>query len=155
MIKRQGRIERIAMVLQEYLAAKTASTLLAAQTDADRGYGRAYGWEPRAGAAFTQNLELTYIVRIYSEFEVTLRDYWLTHYKQTTRPKMFQLVNEAVPDQRFSRDVIDNANDVRVFRNFLVHDLEDEPGEGMVRFTVHQAKSHLCAYIGRLDPTWR
>ena len=155
MIKRQQRIARIAAVLQEYLAAKTASDLLTAQTDADPSFGRDHGWEPKAGETFTENLEATYIIRIYSEFEAALRDYWLTYCKQTTRPKMYQLVNQAIPDQRFSQDLIDNADDVRLFRNFLVHDIEDEPGEDMVSFTVKQAKTHLCAYIGRLDPSWR
>lgn len=155
MIKRQRRIERIAAVLQEYLAAKTASDLLTAQTNANSNYGSDHGWEPRAGVAFTENLGATYIIRIYAEFETTLRDYWLTYRGQTTRPKMYQLVNQAIPDQAFSQDVIDNANDVREFRNFLVHDIEDEPGENIVTFTVLEAKSHLCAYIGRLDPAWR
>lgn len=155
MIKRQQRIARIVAVLQEYQAAKTASDLLAAQTTADPSYGHSQGWEPRAGTAFTDNLEATYIIRIYAEFEAALRDYWLTHLKQTTRPKMFQLVNHAIPNQSFSQDVIDSADDVRVFRNFLVHDIEDEAAEGMARFSVSEAKRHLCSYIARLETSWR
>ncbi len=129
MIKRQQRIARIAAVLQEYFAAKTASDLLTAQTTANPSFGRDHGWEPRAGTAFTSNLEATYIIRIYAEFEAALRDYWLTYRGRDTRPKMYQLVNEAIPDEAFSQDIIDNADDVREFRNFLVHDSEDEPGE--------------------------
>src|SRR5439155_7570710 len=121
MIKRQQRIARITAVLQEYLTAKTASDLLTAQSDANPSYGRDHGWEPRAGEAFTDNLEATYIIRIYAEFEAALRDYWLTYRKQTTRPKMYQLVNEAIPDRGFSQDIIDNADDVREFRNYLVY----------------------------------
>lgn len=155
MIKRQRRIERISAVLQEFRAAKTASDWLATQMKADSRYGFDHGWEPRAGTAFVENLEATYIIRIYAEFEATLRDYWLTYWKQATRPKMYQLVNKAIPDQRFSEDVVDNADDVRLYRNFLVHDIEDEPGEALATFSVPQAKSHLCAYIARLDPTWR
>ncbi|HZU38361.1 MAG TPA: hypothetical protein VFA18_20720 [Gemmataceae bacterium] len=154
MIKRQRRILRISAVLQEYLAAKTASDLLTAQTKANPSYGLQQGWDPRAGVAFTDNLEATYIIRIYAEFEAALRDYWLTYRGRATRPKMYQLVNQAIPDQAFSQDVIDNADDVRQFRNFLVHDIEDEPGENIVTFTVPEAKSHLCAYLGRLDPAW-
>jgi hypothetical protein len=60
MIKRQQRIARISAVLQEHLAAKTASDLLTAQTNANPSYGRDHGWEPRAGVAFTDNLEATY-----------------------------------------------------------------------------------------------
>jgi hypothetical protein len=155
MIKRQRRIERISAVLQEYLAAKTASDLLTVQTDVNPNYGRDHGWEPRAGLAFTDNLEATYIIRIYAEFEAALRDYWLTYRGQTTRPKMYQLVNQAIPDQRFSQDLIDNADDVRIYRNSLVHDIDDEPEEAEGRFTVQQAKRELCTYLSRLDPSWR
>jgi hypothetical protein len=155
MIKRQRRIARITAVLQEYLAAKTASDLLTAQTDANPNYGRDHGWEPRAGVAFTHNLEATYIIRIYAEFEAALRDYWLTYRAQTTRPRMYQLVNQAIPDQSFSQDVIDSADDVREYRNFLVHEIDDEPQEDVVTFTVQQAKSRLCTYISRLDPSWQ
>lgn len=154
MIKRQRRIERIDAVLQEYLAARTASGLLAAKIAADPGFGRASGWSPRAGSAFTTNLEATYVIRIYAEFEAALRDYWLTFRKQTTRPKMFQLVNEAIPTQYFPKDVVDKADDVRLFRNHLVHDVEDEAGDGVVLFSVEQAKSHSCAYVAHLDPRW-
>ena len=155
MIKRQRRIERIIAVLQEYLAAKTASDLLSTQTDANPNYGRDHEWEPRAGVAFTDNLEATYIIRIYAEFEAALRDYWLTYRRHTTRPRMYQLVNQAIPDQSFSQDVIDSVDDIREYRNLLVHDIDDEPGEDVVIFTVQQAKSHLCTYISRLDPSWQ
>lgn len=155
MIKRQQRIDRINAVLQEYLAAKTASDLLTVQTKANPSYGRDQGWEPRAGEAFAENLEATYIIRIYAEFEATLRDSWRTHRGQDTHPKMYQLVNEAIPDQTFSQDVIDSANDVREFRNHLVHARDDEPVDRIMIFTVPQAKSHLCAYLGRLNATWK
>lgn len=155
MIKRQRRIERITAVLQEYLAAKSASALLAAQTDANPSYGHDHGWEPRAGVAFADNLPATYIIRIYAEFEASLRDYWLTYRKRTTRPNMDQLVNRSIPDQSFSQDVIDGADDVREFRNFLVHDNVDESGEGRITFSVEQAKTVLCTYLARLDPAWR
>jgi hypothetical protein len=36
-----------------------------------------------------------------------------------------------------------------------VHDIEDEPGEDIVSFTVQEAKKHLCAYTACLDPAWR
>ena len=154
MIKRQLRIERINAVLQEYLAANTAAGLLISQTQPDPSYGYTRGWEPKAGSAFVKNLEATYIIRIYAEFEAGLRDYWLTYWKQTTRPKMFQLINHAIPTQHFPRDTIDNADGVREYRNFLVHDIEDEPGEDIV-VTVQEAKKHLCAYIACFDPAWR
>ena len=155
MIKRQQRIHWITAVLQEYLAASTASDLLTDQTRTNPEYGWDKGWEPRAGQAFADNLDATYILRIYAEFEAAIRDYWLTYLGHTTRPPMFQLVNTAIPNQRFSRDVIEKADEVREYRNSLVHDPEDLSGSGTSRFTLHEAKRHLCTYLSRLDPEWR
>ena len=155
MIKRQLRIERINAVLKEYLAAKTAAGLLTAQTQPNPSYGYSQGWDPKAGIDYMNNLEATYIIRIYAEFEAGLRDYWLTFRKRETRPKMFQLLNEAIPTQHFPQDTIDQADDVREYRNFLVHDIEDEPGGDIVIFAIQDAKKHLCAYTACLDPAWR
>jgi hypothetical protein len=152
MIKRQQRIGRITAVLQEYRAATTAAGLLTAQTQPNPGYGYTQRWEPKAGIDYVNNLEGTYIIRIYAEFEAGLRDYWLTFRKKDTRPKMFQLINEAIPTQHFPQDTIDKADEVREYRNSLVHDIEDEPGEDVVTFTVQEAKKHLCAYVACLDP---
>ena len=155
MIKRQLRIKRINAVLEEYLAARTAAGLLTARTTPDPGYGYSQGWVPKAGIDYVNNLEATYIIRIYAEFEAGLRDYWLTYRKKDTRPKMVQLLNKAIPTQHFPQDTIDKADDVREYRNFLVHDIEDEPSEDSVTFTVAEAKSHLCAYTACLDTAWR
>ena len=155
MNKRHQRLERIKAVLQEYLAARTAAELLVAATLPDPSYGHSRGWEPKAGAAFVKNLEATYIIRIYAEFEAGLRDYWTTYRKQTTRPGMYQLLNQAIPTQHFPLDAIDDADDVRKYRNFLVHDIEDEPGDDIAIVRVQEAKKYLCAYIACFDPAWR
>jgi collagenase-like PrtC family protease len=64
MIKRQQRIEWIAAVAKEYLAAKSAADLLKTQLQANPNYGTNQGWESRDGAAFTTHLESTYIPAI-------------------------------------------------------------------------------------------
>ncbi len=155
MIKRQLRINRINAVLHEYLAGKTAADWLAAQIGPDPSYGDRHGWPPKAGIDYLNNLEATYIIRIYAEFEAGLRDYELTFRKKDTSPKMYQLLNESIPTERFPQDTIDKADEVREYRNFLVHDIENEPNEDIVPFTVQEAKKHLCAYTACLDPAWR
>lgn len=155
MIKRQWRLERIVRIAQEYTAAETASYLLTTQLQADPSYGKAFGWSARAGYDFGKNLAATYVIRIYAEFEAGLRDYWQTYLGQLSHPPMIQLVRRLVPNQRFSQDCIDNADEVRVYRNFLVHDSLDEPPEDMIVFSVSEAKKHLCEYFSRLDPTWQ
>jgi hypothetical protein len=155
MIKRQLRIQRINNVFQEYLAASTAAELLVAETKPNPSYGSSKGWDPKAGDAFVANLEATYLIRIYAEFEAGLRDYWLTYRKKDTQPMMYQLLNQAIPTQHFTQDCIDRADEVREYRNFLVHDIEGEPNDDRKSFTVRDAKKHLCAYIACLDVAWR
>lgn len=154
-IKRQQRLQRIANVAQEFLATKTAAEWLQGCQEADSGFGNQYGWEEKAGIAFCENIEATYIIRPYAEFEAGLRDYWKTFLKQNTDPRMMQLVRHAIPNQMFSQDVIDDADDVRKYRNHLVHDMEEEVPEGMATFTIAEAKRCLCAYFGRLNPRWQ
>ncbi len=153
MIKRQQRIERIAAVANEYVAAKSAADLLTAQLKADPNYGRSQGWEARDGAAFRANLESTYMIRVYAEFEAGLRDYWANHLNKKTHPRMAQLL-KSLADQRLSIDRLEDADAVREYRNFLVHDESDEPPPEMKIFTVAEAKSHLCYFFGRLDTDW-
>ena len=155
MIKRQRRLARIAAAVEEYQAALTAATLLGEKLKVDPNYGDELGWRQRAGENFAHNLEGTYIVRMYAEFEAGLRDYWRTHLGHETHPKMVQLLNQAIPNERFPKDWIENADDVRDFRNFLVHDIEEKPPADMIEFTVYEAKKHLCAYFSCLDPNWR
>ena len=153
MIKRQQRIEWIAAVAKEYLAAKSAAELLRDKLQTDPNYGTSQGWEARDGVAFKSNLESTYIVRLYAEFEAGLRDYWANHLNRATHPPMVQLL-PLLADQRISTDRLDDADAVRAYRNFLVHDESDNPPPDLRTFTVAEAKQHLCYFFGRLDPDW-
>ena len=92
---------------------------------------------------------------MYAEFEAGVRDYWKTHLKRATDPTMAQLVRHAIPNQMFSQDTIDDVDDIREYRNHLVHDMEDETPTGVRAFTVAEAKRCLCAYFGRLDARWQ
>ena len=153
MIRRQKRIEWIAAVAKEYLAAKSAADLLKAQLQADPNYGGSQGWEARDGVAFDANLESTYIIRLYAEFEAGVRDYWANHLKRTTHPPMIQLL-QLLADQRISIDRLEDADAVRDYRNFLVHSESGEPPPDMRTLTVAEAKTHLCYFFGRLDTDW-
>jgi hypothetical protein len=153
MIRRQQRIVWIAAVAREYLSAKSAANLLKAQLQTDPNYGRNQGWEARDGAAFNRNLESTYIIRLYAEFEAGLREYWANHLNRPTNPPMIQLL-QSVADQRISIDRVEDADAVREYRNFLVHSESGEPPPEMRTFTLAEAKTHLCYFFGRLDPDW-
>ena len=145
-------MQQIAAVEQEFCAAQSASELFQDETRSNPSYGESRGWNPQAGAAFVENLETTYLIRIYAEFEAGLRDYWRTHHRRKSYPKMEQLVRHAIPDQAFSQDIIDAADRVREYRNILVHGDEDDPPDQILRLTVPDAKKFLCTYFSRLAP---
>jgi len=151
MNKLQHRIQRIADVVQEYLAARTAADWLDARTAENPSYGRTRGWNPKGGRDFSTNLEATYLVRMYAEFEAGLRDYWANYLGRDTQPPMMQLLRQGIPTQRFSQDCINNADAVRMYRNSLVHDSEEAPPKVILL----DAKRYLCEYFSRLDPRWR
>ncbi len=153
MIKRQQRIKWIAAVAREYVAALSAAELLKAQLRADPNYGRSQGWEAQDGAAFSDKLASTYVIRLYAEFEAGVRDYWANHLKRSTHPPMVQLL-KSLASQRVSEDRYEDTDDVREYRNFLVHDESVIPPLEMRIFTVEDAKSCLCYFFGRLDPDW-
>src|SRR5262245_44664046 len=118
MIKRQQRLNRIVAVELEYRAALTAADWLRQQLNANPSFGDGFGWAARSGLDFVDNLATTYVVRLFSEFEAGLREYWKSYLGKTTFPTVFQLVCQAIPTQRFPQDVIDNADSVRAYRNF-------------------------------------
>lgn len=66
---------------------------------------------------------------------------------------MVQLL-QSVADQRVAIDRLEDADAVREYRNFLVHDESNEPPPDMRTFRVTDAKKHLCYFFGRLDPDW-
>ena len=75
------------------------------------------------------------MIRVYAEFEAGLRDYWANHLNKKTHPPMAQLL-DSLADQRLSVDRFEDADAVREYRNFLVHDESDEPPPEPKIFTV-------------------
>jgi hypothetical protein len=91
MNRRAKWLKRMASVVQEYLAGQTAADWLDSQIRADSSFGWTRGWEPAGGEAFIENLEATYIIRLYAEFEA-VRDYWESYRGRDSRSDMVTLV---------------------------------------------------------------
>jgi hypothetical protein len=145
----------MAAVVQEYLAGRHAADWLASKTVGDASYGWKHGFESVGGEAFVENLEATYIIRLYAEFEAGIRDYWESYRGRNSRPDMITLVRQAVPTEAFSQDCIDDADEVREYRNFLVHDMGKVPPPGIVAISLKDVKRRLSGYFARINPRWR
>ena len=101
--RREMRFDRFSSVVDEYNAARSAVELLREKVKADPNFGDGRGWRRRAAGDLEKNLDATFIIRLYAEFEAALRDYWTTHLRKSTQPKMEQLLNRSIPNQFFRR----------------------------------------------------
>lgn len=96
----------------------------------------------------SRNLEGTYVVRLFAEFESGARQYWGA--KWDTDPKTVDLLNGlaarcVIPDTQR-----DNAHLVREYRNSLVHEREDKPEAVQIAVARH----YLCHFFSFLPPKW-
>jgi hypothetical protein len=96
----------------------------------------------------SKNLEGTYIIRLFAEFESGTRHYWRANWD--TNPKTVDLLDGlaarcGVPDTQRDR-----AHFVRDYRNSLVHEREDEAES----VPIAVARSNLCYFFSFLPPHW-
>lgn len=98
-----------------------------------------------------RNLDITYTLRMFSEFEAVLRDYWsaIQPCPRARRMRMQLLMNRVAARQYIATKVLDDAHDVREHRNDVVHDRLRVP-----RLTFHDCKSRLARFTGYLPLQW-
>ncbi|MCI0357280.1 MAG: hypothetical protein L0211_02200 [Planctomycetaceae bacterium] len=95
------------------------------------------------------NLEGTYIVRIFAEFETGVRNYWVAA-RGPEPPKTRDLLESIAARRGIPHDVLAVAHSVRMYRNNLVH--EREEAADAVALAV--ARSGLCKFFARLPLDW-
>jgi|ERR1017187_4944293 hypothetical protein len=91
----------------------------------------------------SRNLEGTYVIRLFAEFESGVRQYWEANW--STDPKTVDLLNGlaarcGVPDTQR-----DNGHLVRDYRNSLVHEREDQTEP----LGIGNARGYLCHFFGK------
>lgn len=143
-------MERIAQVEKEFLVAASALRLLEERLRANPGWGDASGWQPSDATRFSENLEATYIIRLFSEFESGLRDYWKNGLKKTTRPQTEVLLNRIATISSIAQDWLDAVHEIREARNDLVHEHEGE----ISLISIGDVKHGLCRYFSHLREDW-
>jgi hypothetical protein len=72
-----------------------------------------------------ENLEGTYVMRLFAEFETGAREYWAVRW--TTDPKTVDLLDGLAARCRIPDAQREHAHKVRDYRNSLVHEREEEP----------------------------
>jgi len=93
----------------------------------------------------SERLEGTYIIRLFAEFETSLRMFWVSRGRKT-RPSISVLLGKVGATCHVSDGWIQKAHDVREYRNFLVHEREED----IEPIQILQAQKHLCRFLSRL-----
>jgi hypothetical protein len=77
---------------------------------------------------FADNLEFTFIIRLFSEFEAALREYWQNGLRRSTTPPIYDLMESV--GRRIGINSVDLfvAHEVREFRNKIVHESHRDAG---------------------------
>jgi hypothetical protein len=96
----------------------------------------------------SRNLEGTYVIRLFAEFETGARQYWTANWD--TYPKTADLLSGLAARHKIPDTQRDRAHLVREYRNALVHEREEKP-EGM---PMAVARGYLCHFFSFLPPRW-
>jgi hypothetical protein len=67
-----------------------------------------------------------------------------------THPPMKDLLDSIAVQRGIPQDWLDDAHEVREFRNGFVHEGEGEE----ISLTLVEARSRLCRYLSRLPEDW-
>ena len=96
----------------------------------------------------SQNLEGTYLVRVFAEFEVGARDFYQT--VKDTNPRTYDLIESLASRCRIPDTQRMTAHQVRDYRNLLVHErnMSTDP------VPISIARSHLCKFFRFLPFDW-
>jgi hypothetical protein len=139
--------ERVKAVEREYWAARLAVDRLAADVARDPG-ALGDGPEPRDLLAARENIQGTYLIRMFAEFETAVKSYWKA--SRRTHPQAEVLLNRVGALRGMPGDVINGVHAARKHRNNLLHDREGD----MDAVTVSQARQWFQTYLARLPNQW-
>lgn len=149
-MKRQVRLDRLRAVEREYFAALLAVEYLRDGIRTDAGILKSRGLQTRDADNFVDNLEATYLLRLFAEFEAALRDVWANGYRRASSPAARVLIDSVATRCGVPQEDVDNVHTVRVYRNSLVH----EGGEAAEPVAFSTARSALGKFIARLPLDW-
>lgn len=95
-----------------------------------------------------EDLDTTYLIRIFALFETALRDFWSSSMNRPTHPRAQHLLNTVAARQNMPVVVLDHAHAVREYRNSLLH------GALAPTVTLAEARSYLCTFLADLPRDW-
>lgn len=143
--------ELLQAIEEEFGASRHALAQLTAGVESDPTILHRSTVRPEHIRRSLENVERTYFLRMFAEFEDILRRYWMWAKR---RPRIQQTPIKAVIDrvasyQRVGTSLIDAVHEVRVYRNELLH-------ARTVSLTLkyQECRSRICRFLSFLSYTW-
>lgn len=142
-------LDRVKAVEREYGAMRLAADRLleVVRKDPTAVPG---GYRVRDLEEASDQLEATYTIRLFAEFETSLRKFWPASRGPTPPARTRDLLDGVGATRRIPDDQIGDAHKVREYRNVLVHErkADTEP------IPIAQARGHLCRFLSFLPIEW-
>ena len=143
-------IFKIKAVEKEYQVAVIARDVLGAEMKKRPALLTKEGLQNLHFDDFSENLNSTYLVRMFTEFESGLRDFWKIHLKKKSVAKASVLIKSIGSHRKIYDQQIEDVDKVREYRNTLIHD--SDSGSEVVE--IGAARRSLCIYYSRLPEDW-
>jgi hypothetical protein len=94
------------------------------------------------------DLERTYLIRMFATFEVALRAFWKRNLGRRSHPTIKRLMDSVASRCSMPISHLVRAHGVREFRNALVHGGESQS------LALAEARSYLCRFLSNLPRKW-
>jgi len=143
------RLQRIKAVEREFSVVQLSIERLLLQSEQDPRQ-LPPTWRLRDVRMTSEKLEGTYVIRLFAEFETTLRSCWTTTRGTEPPGRARDLLDGTAANRKIPFDTLSEAHSVREFRNHLVHE-RDEPG---TIISIQAARRRICRYLSFLPATW-
>ncbi len=142
-------LRRIKSIENEYRVAFIAMRHLAVDAERDPGIlGK--NLQPSVIPRAQDNLNATYAIRMFAEFETGLRAFWVVTKVDPEPSRVAEIIDRIASGRRIVGDFLINAHRVRIYRNRQVHD-NLEVGESV---SVAACRSFLKNYLARMPQDW-
>ncbi len=145
----KDRFERLKAVDRMVLAARYAFAYYLGYSEKDPSLLTQAQLRIRDIRDSAAELDDTFLIRVFAEFEMTLRDYWHNALRHATEPAVSILIDRIASKRYVRYDDLKSVHQIREYRNSVVHDRR------MVnRVTLPEARSSLCKFLAYLPASW-
>lgn len=140
------RIERMRAIEREHDVATLANDVFLEVLGQDSALLQRHGLSQSDFKTLKSNLEITFLIRLFAEFETGLKDYWKNGMQKNPKARIVNVIGSIASRRKIPDPARLNAHAVRRFRNMLVHE-EDSDAESV---EIRSARGYLCRFFGHL-----